>query len=415
MLPLLYLAQVCTFVETPFGKRYFRIPGEEQDAYIFFWNQSLEHGNELVGSNQTVDVLPLLDFDSPYFEASAEQLWKDYGVLGVRLNPSPAVIGKLRDSFRTTIRSMRGNMGPCARLGLFSGGGLPHSDFSLLMRKLKGVRETWELVQRVDGRFQETLSYSLAYESMLATQDRSRSKTYQGLKGHKDTDVVKNAKEVFFNQSAIILWPPEQGYYRTGCLTAPLAVTEWTYRQTLVCCACRYSQAESGSIGKGPNERPTPSYIHGGPLLSLPEARKLSNADLRKWIVQNCSSAISASLPAEPSPAYLRRERKHLESNIETVVGKPISTVAALERGFATGNVRSTLIRALLGGMELTDLWSVRRGAPIGIAHAVFKKVIETHDVTHISRWVGNAGQYRRAKDDITIQVSPRKRKRHAV
>ena len=84
----------------------------------------------------------------------------------------------------------------------------------------------------------------------------------------------------------------------------------------------------------------------------------------------------------------------------------PITTETGLKKAIATEGMRSGLLRALAGNLELSTLWRVSPGGPINVAKEVYKTAEAFFDCKMLECWVANSGRKRRAKDRAVILPS---------
>ena len=309
-------------------------------------------------------------------------------------------------------------MGPCARLGLFTGGGYPHSRVCLGLRAIPGWKKVWEIVARQEGSWCSHLPQIVPHQAMFAsTKDQP---AYSGLHLHKDNAVVPGAPEVFHNQGALLIFPPPQNYLRSGCLTSLFPATDACYRDTLVSIAARACQCETGQPAKGPLDRPAPKTILGGKYVRRHIAKEMTEKDLYSFCKKQCRSDLVSALPGKPGRRQLDLARKEFLRVLSESIGPAISSEATLSREWGRKNNgdssrKSLMMRALAGGLRSDILWRVFVGCPNNVAIAVFEEAERILNPSLILRWVANSGRRRRKADESsTLDVGvARKRAKH--
>ena len=261
--PANYLPQVCTWVRTRSGEqRSLMIPGIVCCAVLFLWSQGLEHGAfKFVPCKGFTHGKPmaLLCTNMVGFRENVALMWQEYGAIAVVLSDvGTANVNRVKKKFLNMLRGFgrQRQIGPSGSLGIRSGGRLPMSGVARSMRKFPGVKVVWDIVQDIDGRATSSLPSIPTFEPMAITFEGDK---FKGLKGHKDNKIVAGAQELFLNQSFIVLWPPPKGLLRAGTAGSFLPVTDWVYRNFLLCAATGYSQTESSMVSRGPYDRPAAS------------------------------------------------------------------------------------------------------------------------------------------------------------
>ncbi len=119
----------------------FRIPW-----CLVFLLRGLPHGNRLVSVTDQVKALPSVFQGAVESTTLADTLYHEYGgVLIWRLNLLSSEIQGLRSQFAAAVAAMQGRMGPWARAGLFTGGGLPHSRLHAPPSLFPNCHKTWSI------------------------------------------------------------------------------------------------------------------------------------------------------------------------------------------------------------------------------------------------------------------------------
>ena len=410
-----YLDQVCLVVESALGVRSTRIPGSAPAAYAVVWSQGAAHGNRLIRAQEddAPPTIPVLSVSSPAFKTSAATSWADYHAIFVQLQVSEECVQNLRAQFAQSFAKMGGKLPPCALIGLFSGGGLPHSDVAVALRSLPGFADLLLAARHCDGReVSEDLPRIMTSGCVLGTS--AAKSRYSGLSLHRDNDIVSGCKEVFYIHGQVFLRPPAEGFLRSGCLSAILPATPEVYRDHLVGLASRSSMTESALIHKGPRDRPAPGYVYGGPAQTLSQCNSRSNEELCDFITKNCPSYLRALLPPAPAADEILNAKRALLKRLADDLGPAISSVPALRALAAKGEpIRALLMRGLAGEMTPHDLRKVWPGGPVHVAENVFSESARGLDPQHVVRWVGNTGRKRRrAESTWTQPLGPASKKR---
>ena len=203
-------------------------------------------------------------------------MWKVYSAVVVVLSTGPTEAKKLEQEFLKELSLYKKRIPESAACGLRSSGGFPHGKFSFGMRSLPDWAMVWDAIAELDGRFSTAYPYIATWEPIAMTKDTDH---FVGLNGHKDNKLVADAPEIFANQSIILLSPPPKGFCRVGAFSSRVAVTSWMYRNRLESALARFSETETGMVGRGPTGRRTPGNVIGGQYISYTQVAKMSSEE----------------------------------------------------------------------------------------------------------------------------------------
>ena len=396
----LFYDQVSTFIRTPLGTRAARLSSRRPGLYALFFQNGMEHGNQFYPAHDATPALPILEQSSPTFHASVLAMFNDLGVLFVRLDAPLDDYAAIRRGFISALQPLGDKVGPCQRIGLLTGAGLPLTPAAVRFRSLPSYRSAWKIFASASGRWSDTLPHAATFQGLLMTTESAVSaRRYTGLEAHIDNNLVAHAPEITGIQSMLLINPPPRGLVRSGYLSSLIAVTEQVHRDFRLTVATMSSQSECGGVAKGARERPAPEYIHGGALLTLAEARSMTDEELDAFIVAHRPLYLQEALPRKPSDAQLQAAWDELVSFVAANVGRPIRTPLALSKAVAgrTCGPRAALIRALAGELPSTVLWKCCPGGPVEVAQRVWAHARRLQDLSIIESWVGNSGRKRRA------------------
>ena len=419
-----YDDQVCLFVQKDGGvRRWARIPKTERPGiYCAIWSQGYVHGNALVKAIDSVKAFPIIDEGTETCATSIVTLFEDHGCVVLKLNSDvpEKMHTQFSMSFLDALRECGGRrqqLGPCARLGLMTGGGLPFSKFATDLRNLSAFKSVWQEVLRCEKRFDADMHLLATHEAVLMT--RSDLKGYKGLAGHRDNNKVSAkgspVKEITFLQGQLLLHPPPERFVRCGVLASLVPLSAASYHRQLISLRTRYAQCENGCVARSPLERPRAHAVLGGPHLKLKSAQKYTEAQLEDFVRKNCALHLRRSMSNAPSAT---EEKAALESFLRDVrgrIGAPISTESALKKAIGSEGVRSGLIRAFAGQLSVSTMWRVSPGGPIQRAQAVYEAAAECFDCGMLAAWVSNVGRKRRAADSAVILPNRERIKKRKV
>jgi len=402
---------VVFFVRTKLGRRILNTLPDLHGVVGLVYPQSFGHGNKVLEEGDV--ELPLLDQRSSTFKQAAKIMWDDYGVLACLLNCPLSQRMCLEKKANQDFQKMKGNIGPCARVGLLTGGGLPFGEFAVSARSLKCFHDLFQLCATQAGRWVEGVPYYPVEEGLPALPAGVQH-IYKGLPEHTDNNVVKGAPEVYHLQGSVSLFPVPSGFLRLTALCGFQAPTDYQQRQQLLALATRTSRAEDGRLGKGPLERPKPGAVLGGPFLKLVEAQKLSNDELKHFIQEKCPPYMVALLPSKFAADGLDKAI----AQVCKILGPPIFTTSAFmaEMGKVESDcIRSLLMRALLGGVDQNFYANGHTGVPVKMARNVFEHFKKTWDPMVILNWAGNSGRHKRKVGPMMLQPCgiPAKKLKH--
>ena len=104
---------------------------------FFIWSQNMPHGNKVLDDEDL--ALPILDTAASNWEANAKAMWRDYGVCAAKLDVTAKDLKSLYATFQRGVSALDASgFGSCAKVGLFTGAGLPHGKFAGAVRALPG-------------------------------------------------------------------------------------------------------------------------------------------------------------------------------------------------------------------------------------------------------------------------------------
>jgi len=356
--------------------------------------------------------LPILATNAVGFEQSLLLAWKDYGAVVVSLQDvSAAAARKLSCELVQTLKSLGKKWGPNLTYGLRTGAGLPCSPVACKIRNLRSYQHVWRSVQEADGRASRAFPLIATFEPLAVTTVQDN---FAGLDGHRDNNIVKGAPELFLNQSILLLWPPPSGFYRVGVLSSLVPVTDWVYRNCLLCAATFFSQTESSLVSRGPFDRPPPAHLVGNPLsyMGLAQTSRCSNDALLSFIEKHAPKHLRQALPEPPTAAQACAASQELALYVKGNIGRLIWTEQALARELRKSSPRRALIRALAAGMASATLWRLARGGPVKVAIEVWQAAVQLQDASLIQRWAANSGSHRRKAETVWQQPVGDGRKR---
>ena len=100
----------------------------------------MPHGNKVLDDEDL--ALPILDTAASNWEASAKAMWRDYGVCAAKLDLTAEDLKSLYATFQREVSALEASgFGACAKVGLFTGAGLPHGKFAGAVRALPGWKD----------------------------------------------------------------------------------------------------------------------------------------------------------------------------------------------------------------------------------------------------------------------------------
>jgi len=404
------------FFQTAGGMRVLETNTKVTGLVACIWKQGMPHGNKRYEAQSDI-CLPVLHQKDVNYEHNWKQMWSDFGVVATCLDEHPKVQQSLTAQFLKDMKTLGLPRGPCARLGLLTGGGLPYCKFARDARSLMSFQQLWRDVYTFDGRgppaaFGDpvTLSMSMMEESLAAVP--MRCSTYVGLPSHTDNNMVEGCAEIFHLQGSVTLSPPPQGWGRVAALMAMQFQTHFQYRQSLLGLSTRSGRCEWGCVGKGPLDRPSPHFIFRGSTLKVSEAEAMANEDLHAWIKNKTDKSIK-DLVTEPMQiwglTYQGAEKKLMKCMALELGGAPLTEAKALKKAFRLRGVqglRHVIMRAVLGG-KLTDAEiyeATRQGIPLASARRVCIHFKQTWDKKVIFLWCGNSGRHGRTSSGLHLQ-----------
>ena len=146
------------------------------------------------------------------------------------------------------LRAMKGRIGPCKRLGMYTGGGLPYGEFARYVRSIPGVQESFLHVLRLDERYVADVPYVVTPQALLLAMKGKKSL----LELHRDNDFIPNCPMAFRLQGSITQFPPtSKRFTRTAALYSMVPATEPVVRAFTTALCTRDSMCASGAIAKG--------------------------------------------------------------------------------------------------------------------------------------------------------------------
>ena len=357
------------------------------------------------------DVLPILDVATPGFLWTLCSMWKVYSAVVVVLSTGPTEVKKLEQDFLKELSLYKKRIPESAACGLRSSGGFPHGKFSFGMRSLPDWAMVWDAIAELDGRFSTAFPYIATWEPIAMTKDTDH---FVGLNGHKDNKLVADAPEIFANQSIILLSPPPKGFCRVGAFSSRVAVTSWMYRNRLESALARFSETETGMVGRAPTGRRTPGNVIGGQYISYTQVAKMSSEEILKIVHDKLSSCILDQVPPPPSTKQIQAAERELIGTVREYAGAPFRTEEMFRKecGNTDRMPRHLLMRAIAGGLSSAALYRCLPGGPVRTALAVYQASRDMNDRSLIVRWLKNAGQRRRTAAECASQPIPAPSKR---
>ena len=192
---------------------------------------------------------------------------------------------------------------------------------------------------------------------------------------------------------------------RTGVITAFKEVTPSTTRNLLLSFACRHTMMESSALHRcGPNCRPKPRRVLGGPYLKLADAETRTAADLVSYIEKNCTNQtlvaqarkamrIVAKLPSPDGNVSNQDFQTQL-----AVLYPPLHDGAEFNeqvKRIGPRAKRTLVLRGILGGLARQFLRSdcgIPAGTIVG-AEACLRECHEKLSATPAKWWTDHSGQ----------------------
>ena len=353
----------------------------------------------------------VLDMQNSDWDSSAIAVWRSMRFVALRLKSSKFQLDDVLATFLQNLKYIQ-KPGPSARCGLRSAGGWPHSLACLKMRTLAGVERAREVIAKEEGAWCDELSHFPTFEPMALSL---AGDNFQGLNAHVDTDVVSGAPDVSFVQGLVTLWAPDSSVFnkltefgsveRLGAFLSILPGTPELLREARIAAASRYSQTESGVVGRGVHSQAAPSNHLGGDFLRLSDADALSDKDLVAHVHNHCDAYLAKSIPKDPDVKTLQKAEESLLKKLSDVVGTPVKSEQSLIRARTSGaDTRDLLIRGLCGKVSSAALWRVFPDAKVNIAQSVFKMARKHLNASLMLAWHANKGRGRRTGPAVLVQ-----------
>ena len=261
------------------------------------WCQNIPHQNCRMKPESEAKALPIVQQRASKVDDTAKTLWEDYGgVLLWSLDVCDSDVERLRQKFTHDVTQLGKQIGPWAKGGMRTGGGLPWGSFALAAESLPELWRAYQTTSRIAGHHFDVPRIP-AFGAVLATK---KSDNFTGLQLHRDNNKVKGAPEVACLNCAFVLWPPAEGYLRTSIILNWVPATQKHLHQLLVAALSRSSQTEDGAVRKGPFEMPSPAIALGsknkherpGQIPTIQAADRLTNNELMQNIRSHCQGYI---------------------------------------------------------------------------------------------------------------------------
>ena len=236
-----YDEQQCFRIEIDDTVFYARIPNDAPGVYVIVHSQGELHGNGLCKSGKDYPCLPILDYQADTFWHNLGTMWDRFPAVMVRIPIGFNQRKNITDAFKKDLLPMKGSIGPCKRIGLMTGGGLPHGGFAMALKGVPGVTEVIDEIYRLDGRYVEGARYQHTRQAVLLTKKERRKKkgARSKLKNHRDNNIFKECPELYHIQAQIVLSPPATcSYIRTGVLTSRVPMTDSVRRSFAMVPGC---------------------------------------------------------------------------------------------------------------------------------------------------------------------------------
>jgi len=87
------------------------------------------------------------------------KVFRDYGVVVIRLNVATALRKVIVSTLCADVKGRQDDLGPCRKIGLMTGGGLPHCQGACMLRALPAYREFFMSMLEATGRFVPGVGY----------------------------------------------------------------------------------------------------------------------------------------------------------------------------------------------------------------------------------------------------------------
>ena len=234
------------------------------------WAQNMPHGNKYL---ELADVALLIQ------DLCSSTMWLDYGCVEVKMDGSEKVAQHLYRTVAQDIQKMKGKLGPCAGVGLFTGGGLPHSPFATQVQTLPGFKD------QPANRHESGVTNIPLQEGIAIVEGSGRTMekwACKGLAAHTDNNIIPGAKEVWHLQGQVVFAPAQRGFQQGALIAAATAS----------------STCEWGCLGEGPKDRPCPDYISGGAdALKVSEAKHVTAETQQSFIKHQWEKNIQNNIP----------------------------------------------------------------------------------------------------------------------
>lgn len=168
-----YDEQQCFKIQFNEVEYYARLPRDGAGFYLLLWSQGELHGNGLCTQCCECKTLPIIEFGSTTFYASLRSSWDIMPAVLCRLPASAADRHAMSAKLKSDLGKLGGSIGPCQRLGLMTGGGLPHGSFANAMRSVKGVDAIMKMIWALDGRLVPGVPYVKTRQAVLLAKKKN--------------------------------------------------------------------------------------------------------------------------------------------------------------------------------------------------------------------------------------------------
>ena len=398
-----YDEQQCFKIKFNDVEYYARLPRNAPGFYLLIWTQGELHGNGQCRVRDRCCALPILELSCQTFYASLKSLWSIMPAVVVRLSGSATEQATMTKMLQDDLQKLQKPIGPCKRLGLMTGGGLPHGRYACGLRAMSGVDEILKFVWSVDGRYVPGVRYLKTRQALLLTETGRKSE----LSYHRDNNIFEDSPQVYRLQAAVIQHPPAtKRFKRTGTLLSIVPETLSTKRTMAEILATRDSMCECGRPGKGALDRPTPTRVLCGPRMNPDEARKSSIEELVSYITKYVDKRSYVDIPLS---LLSNKHANYTEFDkiLATEIGRPIKSISTFLHVVAdNSDARRTAIRGLMGGLDQSSMHQTRAISCVSKAVEVYAEARRTMDVVLIKQWIGGGGRGTRRTMSDSIQVS---------
>ena len=418
----MYLDQVGLKIQTPLGMRHCRIPGNCNGAYAVMWSQNIPHQNCRMKPESDAKALPIVQQRAAKEDDTAKILWEDYGgVLLWSLDVCDSDVERLRQKFTQDVKQLGKQIGPWAKGGMRTGGGLPWGSFALAAESLPELWRAYQTTSRIAGHHFDVPRIP-AFGAVLATK---KSDHFTGLQLHRDNNKVKGAPEVACLNCAFVLWPPAEGYLRTSIILNWVPATQKHLHQLLVAALSRSSQTEDGAVRKGPFEMPSPAIALGsknkherpGQIPTIQAADRLTNNELMQNIRSHCQSYIVERMQTAFDTASRTADMKKAKGTFEDLLEdrypciRSVAHLKMIRKGSRWSGERELLARCRK--FNKTELYDNFTKPMMVVFLRVQRYMYEQFDIMHLHDWVHNQNQYRRKRKAVKTQKTQQKKLKH--